>query len=280
MRSPRLRLPGGRRGYGTGSHVLHRDLRKRLPVAVRGEGPYIFDSDGRRYLDASGGPGVSCVGHSHPRVLAALKAQADAIPYAYSLFFTSPAMEQLADLLVRHAPPGLERAFFCSGGAEAVEGAVKLARQYFLEVGQPQRRHVLARRQSYHGNTVGALALGGDLARRAAYAPFLLPFEQIAPCYAYRLRRPDETLEEYALRAADELEAAIQRLGPETVAAFVCEPVIGSTIGCVPPAPGYLQRIRDICDSHGVVLIFDEVMCGMGRTGHLYACSEDEVSPD
>jgi adenosylmethionine-8-amino-7-oxononanoate aminotransferase len=262
------------------SHVFHRDLKHTLPAALHGEGAYIIDGEGRRYLDASGGPAVSCLGYSHPRVIAAIQRQVSEIAYAYSLFFTTPAMEKLADRLVEQAPAGLDRAFFCAGGAEAVESAIKLARQYHLEIGQPERRLFIARRRSYHGNTLATLALGEDVNRRAPYEPLLAEVEHISPCYEYRGRRSGETPEAYGIRVADELEAAIQRLGAENVAAFICEPVSGASLGAAPPVPGYLRRIREICDRHGVLLIFDEVMCGMGRTGHMYACLEDNAVPD
>jgi adenosylmethionine-8-amino-7-oxononanoate aminotransferase len=262
------------------SHVLHRDLKQSLPRAVKGEGAYIIDSAGKQYLDASGGPAVSCLGHSHPKVIEAVRRQVGDIAFAYSAFFTHDSMERLADNLVAQAPEGLTRAFFVSGGSEASEAALKLARQYFLEIGQPQRRHYIARERSYHGNTMGALSLGHDVGRRQTYEPLLLPMTHISPCYEYRERRADESAEQYGRRIADELETAIQRLGPDTVAAFFAEPVAGSSLGCAEPVPGYLARIREICDRHGVLLVFDEVMCGMGRTGHLYASAEDEVTPD
>jgi adenosylmethionine-8-amino-7-oxononanoate aminotransferase len=262
------------------THVLHRDLKKSLPVAVKGEGAYIIDDTGKRYLDASGGPAVSCLGHSHPKVIAAIAKQASELAYGYTLFFTSPAMERLADRLVEQAPDGLDRAFFVAGGAEAVESAIKLARQYHLERGEPSRRLFIARRRSYHGNTLSTLALGEDVTRRAPYEALLAKVEHISPCYEYRDRRADETAEQYGIRIADELEAAIMKLGPENVAAFIAEPVTGASLGAAPPVPGYLKRLREICDRHGVLLIFDEVMCGMGRTGHMYACAEDGVTPD
>ncbi|HVJ35083.1 MAG TPA: aspartate aminotransferase family protein [Terriglobia bacterium] len=262
------------------SHVFPRDISNKLPSIVRGEGSYLIDSDGRRYLDASGGPAVSCLGHNHPKVVEAIQRQVSEISYAYSLFFTTPAIEELAEILVSQAPAGIEKAFFVSGGSEAIEGALKLARQYFLEIGQPQRRLFIARQRSYHGNTLGALALGGDVNRRQPYEPMLQAVTHIAPCYEYRHRRAGESAEEYGLRAADELEAALLAQGPENVAAFFCEPVVGASLGCAPAVPGYLKRIREICDRYGVLLVFDEVMCGMGRTGHLYACQEDQVTPD
>ena len=262
------------------SALFERDLQFPLPVIVKGEGAYLIDDAGKRYLDASGGPAVSCLGHSHPKVIEAIKRQVDQVSYAYSLFFTTPVIEELARTLVEQAPPGLTKAFFVGSGSEAVEAAMKLARQYFLEIGQPKRRLFIARERSYHGNTLGALALGGDANRRAPYDPLLMPVTHIAPCYEYRGRRADESAEQYGLRVADELETAIQKLGAENVAAFFAEPVVGASLGCAPPVPGYLKRLREICDRHGVLLVFDEVMCGMGRTGHMYACAEDGVSPD
>ncbi|HOP15099.1 MAG: aspartate aminotransferase family protein [Gammaproteobacteria bacterium] len=261
-------------------HVFHRQTRGALPIAVKGDGIYVIDSNGRRYLDASGGAAVSCLGHSHPAVIAAIKQQLDAIPYAHTGFFTNEPLEQLADVLIEGAPAGLERVYFVSGGSEAVEAGLKLARQYAVERGQPQRRHVIARRQSYHGNTLGALAAGGNEWRRQQFHPLLIETHHIAPCYAYRDRRADEDLEAYGLRVANELEAKIEELGSDSVLAFVAEPVVGATAGAVPPVPGYFRRIREICDRHGVLLMLDEVMCGMGRTGTLYACEQDGIAPD
>ena len=261
-------------------HVFHRHTRSDLPVAVKGDGIYVVDSNGRRYLDASGGAAVSCLGHSHPAVIAAIKQQLDKIAYAHTGFFTNEPLEDLADVLIEKAPAGLDRVYFVSGGSEAVEAGLKLARQYAVERGQPQRRHVIARRQSYHGNTLGALAAGGNEWRRQQFRPLLIETHHIAPCYAYRDQRPDESLEAYGLRVANELEAKIEELGGESVLAFVAEPVVGATAGAVPPVPGYFRRIREICDRHGVLLMLDEVMCGMGRTGTLYACEQDGIVPD
>lgn len=262
------------------SHVFYRHTHADLPVAVAGDGPYLIDSSGKRYLDGSGGAAVSCLGHSHPAVIAATKAQLDRLAYAHTSFFTSNPAEQLADLLVERAPGELDRVYFVSGGSEAVEACLKLARQYFVETGQPQRRHIIARRQSYHGNTLGALAAGGNEWRRRQFQPLLIETHHIAPCYAYRDQREGETPAAYGQRVANELEAKIRELGEDTVMAFICEPVVGATAGALPPAPGYLARIRSICDRYGVLLIFDEVMCGMGRTGSLYACEQDGVAPD
>lgn len=251
-----------------------------LPTAIRGEGCYLYDSDGRSYLDGSGGAAVSCLGHSDAHVRAAIHAQLDRLAFAHTGFFTSEPAEALARKLVAHAPGGITRAYLLAGGSEAVEAALKLARQYFLEAGEPGRHRVIARRQSYHGNTLGALAAGGNAWRREKYAPLLIEVTHIAPCYAYRDQARGESLEAYGRRVADELETEIDRLGAERVMAFIAEPVVGATAGALPPAPGYFARIREICDRHGILLILDEVMCGMGRTGTLFACEQDGIAPD
>ncbi|WP_454737534.1 aspartate aminotransferase family protein [Cupriavidus necator] len=262
------------------THVFHRNPRQKLPVAVAGQGIELIDSEGRRYLDASGGAAVSCLGHAHPRVIEAIKAQLDTIAYAHTSFFTTEVSETLADTLAQAAPGDLDHVYFVSGGSEAVESALKLARQYFVELGQPSRRHFIARRQSYHGNTLGALAIGGNAWRREPFLPLLVPAHHVSPCYAYRDQQAGETDAQYAQRLADELEAKILELGPHTVAAFVAETVVGATAGAVPPVGDYLKRIRAVCDKYGVLLILDEVMSGMGRTGYLFACEEDGVVPD
>lgn len=262
------------------THVFHRTPRQPLEFAVRGEGIRLFDGQGRSYIDASGGAAVSCLGHGHPEIIAATKQQLDTLAYAHTSFFTTEVSERLADFLAERAPGDLDHVYFVSGGSEAVEAALKLARQYFVEIGQPARRHFIARRQSYHGNTLGALAIGGNAWRREPFLPLLVEAHHVSPCYAYRDQRPDETEEQYAQRLADELDAKIREIGPETVAAFVAETVVGATAGVLPPVRTYLQRVREVCDRHGVLLILDEVMAGMGRTGHLYACSEDGIVPD
>ena len=263
------------------SHVFHRNLRNEYPVAVRGEGPFIYDKTGKRYIDGSGGAAVSCLGHNHPAVIAAISEQLGKLPYVSNTFFSTEPMERLADTLIADAPDGLEKVWFVSSGSEATEAAIKMARQYFLEKGEPKRHHIIARRQSYHGNTLGALSVSGNFARRAPYEPYMLDVaHHIAPCYAYRDKRDDESEEAYGRRVADELETAIKKLGPETVAAFIAEPVVGATAGALPAVPGYFKRIREICDRYGVLLILDEVMCGMGRTGTLYACEQEGISPD
>lgn len=262
------------------SHVFPRHCNATLPTAIAGDGCFLIDQDGKRYFDGSGGAAVSCLGHSNARVRDAVKAQVDQMAFAHTSFFTSDPAEQLADLLIEHAPGDLDRVYFVSGGSEAVESAIKLARQFHLENGEPARKHLIARRQSYHGNTIGALSAGGNAWRRQQFAPLLVEMSHIAPCYEYAERPEGESLEDYGQRTANELEAEILRLGPETVMAFIAEPVVGATLGAVPAVPGYFKRVREICDQYGVLLILDEVMCGMGRTGHLFACEADGIAPD
>ncbi|WP_212524750.1 aspartate aminotransferase family protein [Actibacterium sp. MT2.3-13A] len=262
------------------SHVFPRHTKAPPPLALRGEGVYLYDADGKAYLDGSGGAAVSCLGHSDAEVIAAVRGQVGRLAFAHTGFFTSEPAEALADRLIAHAPEGIERVYFVSGGSEAVEAALKLARQYFIEVGQPQRRHFIARRQSYHGNTLGALATGGNEWRREPFAPLMIETSHIAPCYEYRGRQAGESAEDYGLRVADELEAELHRLGPDTVIAFVAEPVVGATAGAMPAVPGYFKRVREICDRHGILLILDEVMCGMGRTGSFFASEQEGISPD
>jgi adenosylmethionine-8-amino-7-oxononanoate aminotransferase len=262
------------------THLLHRSIAGTLPVAAGGTGIEIVDSMGKRYLDASGGAAVSCLGHGHPAVNAALHEQIDKLAYAHTGFFTTDVAERLADTLIADAPQGISHSYLVSGGSEAVEAALKMARQYFIEKGEPQRRNIVTRRQSYHGNTLGALAAGGNEWRRAPFSPLLMQTHHIDPCFAYRYAEPGEAEEAYGRRAADLLERKIQELGPETVMAFIAETVVGATAGAVTPAKGYFRRIREICDRHGVLLILDEVMCGMGRTGTLHACEQEGIAPD
>jgi adenosylmethionine-8-amino-7-oxononanoate aminotransferase len=262
------------------THILHRAANAVMPVAVGGKGIELFDREGKRYLDASGGAAVSCLGHGHPDVLAALHEQLDTLAYAHTGFFTTDIAEQLADRLIEDAPSGLDHVYLVSGGSEAVEAALKMARQYFVEKGESQRRHIIARRQSYHGNTLGALAAGGNEWRRAQFRPLLIETHHIDPCYAYRLKAAGESDAAYAARAAQALEDKILELGSDQVIAFVAETVVGATLGAVPPVGDYFKRIRAICDRHGVLLILDEVMCGMGRTGTLHSCEQDGIAPD
>jgi len=263
------------------SRVLHRSLRETPPKAIGGEGVYLFAEDGRRVIDASGGAAVSCLGHQHPRVIAAIAKQASTLAYAHTSFFSSEPAEALAETLVGHEPGGLAFAYFVSGGSEAIEASIKLARQYFIERGEPQRQNFIARRQSYHGNTLGALAAGGNAWRRAPYAPLLSgAFSHVTPAFAYHEKQDGESDAQFVARLAAELESEFQRLGPNTVAAFLAEPVVGATAGAVTAPDGYFRAVREICDRHGALLILDEVMCGMGRTGTTHAWEQEGVAPD
>ena len=262
------------------TRVLHRIIAQDYPVAVSGHGVTITDAEGRDYIDASGGAAVSCLGHGHPDVLRAMHAQLDKLAYAHTSFFTTEVAEELAATLVADAPDGISHVYFVSGGSEAIEAAMKMARQYCVERGEPQRRHFIARKQSYHGNTLGALAIGGNAWRRREFEPLLIETHHVSACFDYHGRNADETPEAYGARLAAELEAEIARLGADTVIAFVAETVGGATSGAITPAPGYFRRIREICDRHGILLILDEVMCGMGRTGTLHACEQEGIAPD
>ncbi|MCW3476702.1 aspartate aminotransferase family protein [Limobrevibacterium gyesilva] len=263
------------------SRVLHRTLFADPMLAVRGEGIYLHTADGEKIIDGSGGAAVACLGHGNARVNAAIAEQLSKVAYVHTALFTNEAAEELADVLLGDEPGGLSHAYFCSSGSEGMEAAIKLARQYFLEIGQPQRTRYIARRQGYHGNTLGALSAGGNMMRRAPYAPILSEaFSLVSPCFAYRFQRDDETDEQYVQRLADELEAEFQRLGPQNVIAFCAEPVVGATTGCVTALPGYFKKMREICDRHGALMILDEVMCGMGRTGTLHAWEQEGITPD
>ena len=259
------------------THVFHRDPRLKYPVAVRGEGAYLIDPDGKRYLDASGGAAVSCLGHSDAEVVRAIQRQLEKLPFAHTSFFSNEPMEALADALIARAPKSFDKVYFVSGGSEAMEAALKLARQYFVEMGEPQRGHLIGRRQSYHGNTLGALAVGGNAWRRKQFEPLLIKASHVSPCYAYRGKQPGESDAAYVDRLGDELEQAFQEKSP---IAFVAETVAGATIGAVPPVPGYFKRVRELCDRYGVLLILDEVMCGMGRCGTLWTFEQEGVVPD
>ena len=262
------------------TRILHRQTSHRYPLAASAQGVTIRDSAGKEYIDASAGAAVSCLGHSHPDVLAAMHEQLDRLAYAHTSFFTSQAAEELADDLIAHAPQGIGHVFYVSGGSEAVEAALKLARQYFVERSEPQRRYIIGRRQSYHGVTLGALAVGGREWQRRPFDPLLFETHHVSPVYEYRDRLQDETPQAYGVRLAEELEAKIDELGGANVIAFIAETVVGATLGAVPAVLGYFKLVREICDRHGILLILDEVMCGMGRTGTLHACEQEGIAPD
>ena len=262
--------------------LFPRSFRKSFPRAVRGEGCHVFTADGKKYLDAAGGAAVVSIGHGVAAIGEAMAAQARRLAFVHSSQFHTEAAACLAERL-RHLAPGefrqTGRVFFTSGGSEATETALKLCRQYFIERGEPRRTRMVARWQSYHGSTLGALAVSGNLKRRATYQPLLADWGHIAPCYCYRcplgLTYPD-----CHVACADELEKFVQEVGPETVAAFIVEPVVGATLGAVVPPDGYLQRIAEICRRYGILLIADEVMTGMGRTGKKFGVEHWGVVPD
>lgn len=262
------------------SHIFPRHTKANLPTVQSGKGVYLYDTDGKQYFDGSGGAAVSCLGHGDRDVIDAIKAQLDEVEYAHTSFMTSKPAEELADKLIGLAPEGIDRVYLVSGGSEAVESALKLARQYFWEQGQTSRKYFIARKQSYHGNTLAALATGGNEWRRAPFSPLMIATSHISACYEYRGRVEGESAEQYGQRTANELETEINRLGAENVIAFVAEPVVGATLGAVPPVEGYFKRVREICDTYGILLILDEVMCGMGRTGTMFASEQEGISAD
>jgi len=262
------------------SSVFYRSPKHQYPRGLRGEGVYLYDASGKQYLDGSGGAAVTCLGHGHPEVISAIKSQLDQLAYAHTAFFTNEPQEQLARKLAQRFGESDSRVYFLSGGSEANETAIKLARQYWLAQGKEQKHIIISRNQSYHGNTLGALSLSGNPGRRDIFAPMLHDWPRIAPCYAYRHQQDDETDDEYGLRAAQALEDAIIEHGAENVAAFIAETVVGATLGAVPPVAGYFKKIREICDRHSILLILDEVMSGSGRAGTYFAFEQDAVHPD
>ena len=262
------------------SHVLHRSGAI-PPIAVRGEGIHLYTADGKAIIDGSGGAAVACLGHGNRRVAEAIGRQAAAMAYSHTGTFSNQPAEDLADIILDGEPGGLTRAWFCSSGSEGNEAAIKLARQYFLELGQPQRVRTIARRQSYHGTTLGALAAGGNMMRREKFEPILSPTHSlVSPCFAYRFKHDGETDGQYLDRLTAELDAEFQRVGPDTVMAFLAEPIVGATTGCVTAIPGYFKRVREVCDRYGALLILDEVMCGMGRSGTMHAWEQEGITPD
>jgi adenosylmethionine-8-amino-7-oxononanoate aminotransferase len=290
---PRAARGASRRGSGAGpvaapaarpapDHLFRRSPATRYPRVSRARGVYIVDADGKRYLDGCSGAVVCNIGYGVREVIEAMGRQARQVAFAHSTQFISQASLDLSAALAALCPgPMAEdaRVYLSSGGSEAVESAIKLARQYFLERGEPRRTRIVARWQSYHGSTLGALSATGNRLRRKPYEPMLLDFPHIAPVYCYRcpfdLRYPS-----CLLTCADDLARTLDKVGPGTVAAFIAEPVVGATLGAVPPPDGYWQRIREICDRHGILLIADEVMTGVGRTGTPFGLDHWGVVPD
>ncbi len=262
------------------SNILPRHTSYELPIAAYGDGCYIIDKNGKKYLDGSCGAAVSCLGHSDQTINDAIIKQTKKLAFAHTSFFTNEPAEELAKLLSSNSPLGLDRVYFVSSGSEAIEASLKLAKQYFVEIGKPKKHRVISRKQSYHGNTLGALAVGGNVWRRSLFEDLLIETSLISPCYKYRHQDANESEIHYGLRVANELEDEIIRLGPDNVMAFIAETVVGATAGALTPVEGYFERIREICTQYDVLLILDEVMCGMGRTGPLFACEEEKIIPD
>jgi adenosylmethionine-8-amino-7-oxononanoate aminotransferase len=262
--------------------VFPRNFLKTYPQAIRGEGCFVFTADGRRYLDASGGAGVVTIGHGVESVARAMAEQAARLAYVHSSQYHTPVVETLARRILALAPKGMQsgaRVYFTSGGSEATETALKLARQYWMERGQTKRFRILSRKQSYHGATLGALSVSGNLRRREPFRPMLTEGGQIVPCYCYRCPL-SLTYPECNVDCADDLDRLLHREGADDVAAFIFEPVSGATLGAVPPPDGYVAKIADICRRHDILLIADEIMTGMGRTGKSFAVDHWGVSPD
>ena len=265
--------------------VFYRDPQHDYPVAVRGEGVYLYDAEGKQYLDGSGGAAISCLGYCYPEVTNAIAEQLGKLAFAHTVAFTNEPQEKLAARLAArfastNAGEAGARVYFVSGGSEANETALKLVRQYWVARGRESKHIMISRQQSYHGNTLGALSLAGNPGRSKIYAPWLQQWPKIEPCYAYRHQREDESEEAYGTRSAMALEEAIQQHGAENIAAFFAEPVVGATMGAVPAVGPYFRKIREICDQHEILLVLDEVMAGCGRTGTWFAFEQEDILPD
>jgi len=262
------------------SATIYKTLSQTPLRLTGGDGVWLHAAGRAPILDTCGGVVVSSLGHCHPRICAAMARESEKIAWAHAGSFTCDAAEELAQFLVDQAGPGLSHVQFLSGGSEAMELAVKMAYQYHCEHGEAARNRFISRRHSYHGSTLGTLALSHNTMRRGVFEPLLSKVEFVSPCNAYRGKCDGETDDAYVARLAYELDEKISSLGAGTVAAFVAEPVVGSTNGAVPALPGYFRAIREVCDRHGVLLILDDVMSGMGRTGHLFSHQADGITPD
>ncbi|KAJ5266825.1 hypothetical protein N7478_009633 [Penicillium angulare] len=266
------------------SHILHRSFTESPAKIIAGDGINLILEDGSRVIDASCGPSVSCLGHSQPEITKAIVSHLqNDIAYVYSGSpYTNGATEELATMLLANKPGGLSKAIFVNSGSEATDAALKLAVQYWHEKGQPQRTHFIARKQSYHGNTIGALCVSGHESRRAYYKDFMSSnVSFVDPCYAYRMKHDNESDQCFVDRLARQFEDEILRVGPDRIAGFIAETVSGTTLGCLTPVPGYFKAIRDICDRYDLLLILDEIICGMGKTGTMHAWEQEGIrGPD
>lgn len=263
------------------SSLFPRDFQKQFPIAVRGEGSWLFASDGRKFLDAAGQAAVVNIGHGVPEIAAAMAEQSSQLAFAHTSQFHNPAAEKLAARLLALAPANFKngRVYFTSGGSEATETAIKLARQFHLETCRPSRFRIVSRRQSYHGSTLGAMTVSGNLSRRAPYQPLLPEWGHIAPCFCYHCPF-GKTFPECQLACADDLQTLLAADSQSTAAAFIFEPVVGATLGAAVPPEGYAARIAGICRQHNILLIADEVMTGLGRTGKPFAIQHWNIEPD
>ncbi|RFU79731.1 plp-dependent transferase [Trichoderma arundinaceum] len=265
------------------SAVLHRDLKHDPFRVVSSSGFYLQFDDGRKILDATGGAAVSCIGHGDQRVVEAISAQAKTLDYCHTMFYSCPSAEDLCQKLIESTNGRMAKAFIVCSGSEAMDAAMKLCRQHFMElpVPEPSRTHFIARRESYHGTTLGALSVGCHVGRRAMFEPVLMQnISHVSPCNAYRNKMSSESTEEYVSRLARELDDEFQLAGPQKVCAFIAETVVGAALGCVPAVEGYFKAMKAVCDKYGALLVFDEVMCGMGRTGTMHAWEQEGVIPD
>ncbi|EWZ36606.1 putative aminotransferase [Fusarium oxysporum] len=264
-------------------HLLHRSLLTRPETVTSASGIWITLSSGRKILDGCAGAAVAIIGHGNTEVRDAMVEQMSSVSYVHTMAYTTDSAENLANYILEGEPFDLTRAYFVGSGSEAMDSAMKLARQYHVENGQPQRTKFVSRRQAYHGNTIGAMSVGSFVARRAPYEGAILldNVSYVSPAYEYRVRKDDETEQDYAQRLVDELEAEFQAVGPDTIMAFVAETVGGATAGCISPPAGYFEGVGKICRKYGILLILDEVMCGVGRCGTFFAFEQDgDVRPD
>lgn len=257
--------------------LLHRSLFHKPDPVTHSSGIHLTLSTGRTIVDACGGAAVACIGHNNEEVIAAATQQMRNVSYVHTGAYTTSSAEDLASIILDGNPYGLEKAYFVSSGSEAMDAAMKLARQYFFEKGESQRRNFVARKQSYHGTTLGALSLSSNLPRKVPYEPlFMNNVSHVSPAYAYQYQLATESDAQYVARLAQELETEFQRLDPATVIAFVAEPIVGATSGCVPAPPGYFRAVRSLCSRYGILLILDEIMCGSGRSGSSFAFEQEE----
>jgi adenosylmethionine-8-amino-7-oxononanoate aminotransferase len=262
-----------------GDAVLYRDLKKTYPTIVRGEGVYLHDRDGRRYIDAAGGAAVVTIGHGVREVVRAIAEQAERVAYTYIAQFSNEPLERLAERITDLAPPGITKAYFVSGGSEAAETALKLVRQYHMLRGKPGKYRIVSRWQAYHGNTIGALSMSGRTQWFRDFRPYVLDFPHIAPCYCYRCPF-DQSYPSCGVRCATDLERVIWQEGADSIAAFVAEPIVGTSASALTPPAEYFRMVREICDRHDILFIVDEVITGFGRTGRPFGIEHWGVVPD